>query len=114
MSTITTHILDTSQGKPATGVHVALEMQNADETWRLVSAGVTDDGGRLKFVFPPGFVLAKGAYRLVFETSAYFRAQNSEGLYPTVTIHFAVRDPAQHFHLPLLLAPHGYSTYRGS
>ncbi len=114
MTAITTHVLDTSRGHPAVGVPVTLEMHLPDESWKRLSGGVTDGDGRLKFVLPPGFVLQKGAYRLIFDTAAYHRTMETDGLYPQVTIAFVVRDPAQHFHIPLLLSPHGYTTYRGS
>ena len=94
MSDITTHVLDTSRGRPAEGVPVVLEVQSPDESWKILSAGTTDADGRLKFYFPPGFLLAKGDYRLVFDTATYFRAQHVEGLYPGVTIVFTVRDTA--------------------
>ncbi len=114
MSAITTHVLDTARGRPAAGVPVTLEMQTPDETWKLLSHGVTDADGRLKFVFPPGFTLAQGTYRIVFDTRAYFRAQDLKGFYPSVTVVFMVSDALQHHHVPLLLSPFGYSTYRGS
>jgi 5-hydroxyisourate hydrolase len=114
MSAITTHILDTSRGRPASGVQVTLEIQSAEQSWELIGKGWTDADGRLKELLAEDHVLAEGIYRLCFETSLYFASQNVESFYPEVTVIFSVRDKAQHYHVPLLLNPYGYSTYRGS
>ncbi|HEV2130751.1 MAG TPA: hydroxyisourate hydrolase [Longimicrobiaceae bacterium] len=113
MSAITTHVLDTARGRPASGVPVLLEL-HADGAWRDLARGSTDADGRLRDLLPAGQALVAGSYRLTFDTAAYFRAQGVEGFYAEVTIAFEVRDPAQHYHVPLLLSPYGYSTYRGS
>lgn len=114
MSAITTHILDLSSGRPAQGVAVVLEVQ-AEEGWQVLSGGQTDADGRLKDLLPASFNLAAGVYRLTFRTSDYFSAQGVESFYPEVTISFIVySDGAAHYHVPLLLSPFGYSTYRGS
>jgi 5-hydroxyisourate hydrolase len=109
MSAITTHVLDTSRGRPAAGVPVRLEHAGA-----TLGAGFTDADGRLRDLLPAGAPLRAGVYRLVFDTGAYFRGQGVEAFYPHVGIDFEVRDGAQHHHVPLLLNPFGYSTYRGS
>jgi 5-hydroxyisourate hydrolase len=114
MSAITTHVLDTSRGRPASGVLVSLETQSVEHGWELIGKGETDADGRLKELLPPGYALARGLYRLTFETASYFASQNVESFYPEVSIVFSVRDAAQHYHVPLLLNPYGYSTYRGS
>jgi len=114
MSAITTHVLDTARGRPAAGVPVTLEAQAAPPLWQVVGKGVTDADGRLKSLLAGGAALQAGTYRLTFDTAAYFRAQNVETFYPEVRVTFTVRDAAQHYHVPLLLSPHGYSTYRGS
>ena len=114
MSGITTHVLDTSLGRPASGVRVMLEFETADGTWKLIGKGATDADGRVKDLLPSGFALHGGVYRLVFETESYFAAQDIEGFYREVSIVFTIRDPTQHYHVPLLLSPFGYSTYRGS
>jgi 5-hydroxyisourate hydrolase len=114
MSHITTHVLDTSRGRPAAGVGVSLFRQREPENWHLVAKGATDPDGRLKLAFFDGTALEEGVYRLRFRTGAYFEAQGVEGFYPLVEIVFAVRDAAQHYHVPLLVSPFGYSTYRGS
>ncbi len=114
MSAITTHVLDTSLGRPASGVAVGLELESAGGDWKQVGQGATDADGRVRDLLPDGFALAAGAYRLTFETGPYFAAQGVEAFYRDVTIAFTVSDPAQHYHVPLLLSPFGYSTYRGS
>ena len=113
MSAITTHILDVSKGQPASGVPVVLEYESGGE-WKEIGRGQTDEDGRLKDLLSSDFNLAVGTYRLNFDTSRYFSAQNTESFYPKVTVTFIVREAAQHYHVPLLLSPYGYSTYRGS
>ena len=108
---ITTHVLDTALGRPAAGLAITLELRDGDG-WRPLAAGKTDADGRLR-TLTPGAVAA-GVYRLSFDTGAYFARAGTEAFYPEVRIAFEVRDPAAHFHVPLLLAPYGYSTYRGS
>ncbi len=109
---ITTHVLDTALGRPARAVPVRLELQDGDG-WRLLGAGVTDDDGRLRTLTPAGPV-APGRYRIAFDTAAYFAAAGVDGFFPVVEIQFAIVDGAAHYHVPLLLSPFGYSTYRGS
>ena len=113
MSTVSTHVLDTARGKPAGEVAVRLEHEEAPEKWRLVGSGRTDSNGRCTQLLG-GEKLAAGTYRLSFDTKSYFVAQKIEGLYPQVQVIFAVRDGDGHFHIPLLLSPNGYTTYRGS
>jgi len=114
VSAITTHVLDISRGCPANGVPVRLELEAADGTWKQIGKGLTDADGRAKDLLASGFALHGGVYRLVFDTASYFATQNTEGFYREVSIVFTIRDPAQHYHVPLLLSPFGYSTYRGS
>jgi 5-hydroxyisourate hydrolase len=114
MSAITTHVLDTAQGRPASGVPIFLELLSAAGEWQAVGQGKTDADGRLRDLLPEGEPLREATYRLTFDTAAYFSAQNIEGFYPQVTVIFNVRDPRAHYHVPLLLSPYGYSTYRGS
>jgi 5-hydroxyisourate hydrolase len=113
MSGVTTHVLDTARGRPAEGVPIRLEHRAGDGTFELLAEGVTDADGRLRTLTPAGLPGA-GVYRLVFATGVYFRALGAEGFYPEVAVLFEVRDPGQHHHVPLLLNPFGYSTYRGS
>jgi 5-hydroxyisourate hydrolase len=112
MAKITTHILDTARGKPAANVDVSLERFEAG-AFSLVRRGVTDDDGRLRTLSDPDGVAA-GTYRLTFEIAKYFEALGQESFYPFAQITFVVKDPAQHFHVPLLLQPFGFTTYRGS
>ncbi len=114
MGAITTHVLDTSRGRPASGVPVVLEMRSGGNEWKVVGKGATDADGRLTNLLPAGSPLEAGTYRLTFDSGAYFRAQNVESFHPQVAVIFAVRDAAQHYHVPLLLSPYGYTTYRGS
>jgi len=112
MSAITTHVLDTSTGRPAAGVPVTLEKQ-AGASWQNAGQGVTNQDGRIADLLA-GAKLAPGTYRLIFDTAAYFSAKQQPSFYPQVQVMFTVGDAAQHYHLPLLLSPFGYSTYRGS
>jgi 5-hydroxyisourate hydrolase len=109
---ITTHVLDTAQGRPGGGI--AIELERADgATWHRIGGGVTDDDGRLRTLTPAGPV-QPATYRIRFQTAAYFAAQGVTGFFPLVEIQFTVVDGAAHYHVPLLLSPYGYSTYRGS
>jgi 5-hydroxyisourate hydrolase len=113
MSAITTHVLDTSRGKPAANVAIVLESHHAEDGYREVGRGVTDADGRLRTLTPTG-TLVKGLYRITFQIGAYYRALGIDTFYPEASIVFDVADAAQHYHVPLLLSPYGYSTYRGS
>ena len=109
---ITTHVLDTALGRP--GRAIAIELERVDgATWHLVGGGITDNDGRLRTLTPEGPV-QPGTYRIRFQTGAYFAAQQQQGFFPVVEIQFTVVDGAQHYHVPLLLSPFGFSTYRGS
>ncbi len=113
MSNITTHVLDTSRGRPAAGVPVTLEAYNSGG-WHFLGRGATDADGRLRDLLPAGQRTSAGIHRLTFDTAAYFAALGVESFYPSVQIVFVVRDASEHHHVPLLLAPFAYSTYRGS
>ena len=113
MSGITTHVLDTARGRPAAGVAVVLE-RRAGDGWRHVGRGTTDGDGRLRTLVPAGAALEPGAYRLTFATAEYFAAADVSAFYPRVVIEFTVADGETHYHVPLLLSPFGYTTYRGS
>ena len=103
MSTLSTHVLDTAAGRPAEGIAVRLETRGGE----LLGEGVTDRDGRIGAIGPEK--LDRGAYVLRFDTGLYV-----DGFYPEVVVVFTVADPDQHYHVPLLLSPYGYSTYRGS
>ena len=115
---ITTHILDTAAGRPARNVPVELERAaesvfGTSVEWTAVGSGVTDNDGRNRQLTPEGPV-EPGTYRLRFKTADYFAATKTAGFFPVVEIQFTIEDGAQHYHVPLLLSPFGYSTYRGS
>jgi 5-hydroxyisourate hydrolase len=112
MRSISTHVLDISRGRPAVGVPVTLEKKRG-EGYVPVHHGATDADGRIKDLVTEGN-LATGTYRITFDTDAYFTAQGVEGFYPEASIVFVIKDPAAHYHVPLLLSAFGYSTYRGS
>ena len=113
MSGITTHVLDTSRGLPASGVPATLEIEAAGG-WKLIGKGTTNSDGRITDLVSSETKLSAGVYRLIFDTAKYFANRQIKGFYPQVTIVFRIEDPAEHFHVPLLLSPFGYSTYRGS
>lgn len=113
MSEISTHVLDISAGSPAAGVSVILEAEGKGGEWQEVTRGETDADGRLRLAAASGSV-SEGIYRITFETGVYFQARNIEGLYPEVSVVFHVRNTKERYHIPLLLSPYGYSTYRGS
>ncbi|MEE2829561.1 MAG: hydroxyisourate hydrolase [Myxococcota bacterium] len=110
-SPITTHILDTSSGQPAAGVPVRLDKMDSD--WVTLAEGRTDEDGRVGDLLAPG-TLSPGVYRVHFDTSAYWASRNCRGFYPYVEVVFEIEQADQHYHVPLLLNPFGYSTYRGS
>jgi 5-hydroxyisourate hydrolase len=111
---ISTHVLDIAQGKPAKDVPVRLERLETSGGWTLLGSSRTDAEGRCGQLLPENDALRAGAYRLIFDTTSYHLAQKIAALYPVVEITFQVREGETRFHLPLLLSPHGYSTYRGS
>lgn len=113
MNRISTHVLDLSRGKPASGVPVRLEQQDVIKGWRARGTARTDVDGRCTQLLE-GDNLPAGLYRLVFDTASYFAALKIDSLYPVVEITFRVRDGESHFHIPLLLSANGYTTYRGT
>lgn len=114
MSAITTHVLDLVAGRPAQAVPVSLWRRDATESWIKLAEGRTDHDGRLADLLPVGQPAEPGVHRLSFDVGAYFAERGESTFYPTVDITFAVDDPAEHYHVPLLLSRFGYSTYRGS
>ena len=113
MSNLSTHVLDLALGRPAGGVPVRLEVLHGD-AWVGLAEHVTNDDGRVARLLPDGTALIPGDYRLSFDTTTYFAARGGECFYPEVAVTFTIRDAAQHHHVPLLLSPFGFSTYRGS
>ena len=114
MSGISTHVLDVSRGIAAAGVPIILEHEATANRWRVVTNTKTDDDGRVKELLTPGTKLAPGAYRLRFETGAYWKHAKLECFHPRVEVAFSVVDVKRHYHVPLLVSPFGYTTYRGT
>ncbi|HEY6502647.1 MAG TPA: hydroxyisourate hydrolase [Chitinophagaceae bacterium] len=112
MSQLTTHILDTTKGKPAPGVPVIL-YQHKKEEWIEITKGITNNDGRIPDLLKKGVIMEPGIYKLWFDTQSYFAKQSVQSFYPFVEISFRVATE-EHYHVPLLLNPFGYSTYRGS
>lgn len=111
-SPITTHVLDTAAGRPAVGVEVRLSDRDASGAWREIGGGTTDVDGRAVDLLAT--TLESGEYRLRFETGAYFDRLGIAGFYPYIEVTFSVVHPTEHYHVPILINPFGYSTYRGS
>lgn len=111
-SYISTHVLDTSNGKPGKCICITLN-GTVDNSWKPITVGVTNNDGRITDLLPPGKKLESGKYQLVIDTEGYYKAQGQEGFYPEVSIQFLVTNE-DHYHVPLLLNPYGYTTYRGS
>lgn len=113
MSAITTHVLDTAKGVPAKGIVISLESLQG-ERWEKLARGETNNDGRLLNILPKSRVLEKGTYRLTFMVGDYFANLGLKSFYHEIPIVFKIDNPDQHYHVPLLLNPFGYSTYRGS
>lgn len=111
-SHITTHALDTALGKPVYKLNIILK-ERKEKTWKPISVGVTNPDGRIADVLAPGYYLKPASYKMIFMTNDYFSNTNQDGFYPQISIQFEVTDKS-HYHIPLLLSPYGYSTYRGS
>ena len=105
---LSTHVLDLQSGQPASQIPVTLSRNN-----ELIGQGVTDSDGRVADLLD-GAPLMAGSYQLTFTVANYFASQSLETLYETVPVHFVIQDISRHYHIPLLLSPFGYSTYRGS
>lgn len=114
MSGITTHVLDLAAGRPAAGIAVTLSKREGQE-WEVVATRTTDADGRISDLLAAiNAAPAPGVYRLHFALEHYFQTRGVESFYPYAEVTFTIRDPGQHHHVPLLLSPFGYSTYRGS
>jgi 5-hydroxyisourate hydrolase len=114
MKRISTHILDLVAGKPASDIPVRLEKQITSSDWRLVTSARTDRDGRCPQLLPEAEDFSAGVYRLRFDTGSYYAARQITTLYPAIEVIFEARDGDLHFHIPLLMSPNGYTTYRGS
>lgn len=113
MSQITTHVLDTALGLPAKNVPITLAHQQG-KTWQNIASGTTDDDGRISDLLADDVTLTAGVYRMTFDTARYFSSISAQGFYPYVDVIFVLTEQVAHYHIPLLLSPYGYSTYRGS
>lgn len=113
VSPITTHILDTAKGAPAAGVPISIEIERSGK-WELLAKGTTNNDGRVMDLLPSDKKLEVARYRMRFETSVYFSTIQVTGFYPYVEVVFDIKAPSEHYHVPLLLSPFGFSTYRGS
>ena len=114
MSSITTHILDTSRGRPAPRVPVVLEVLAPGGEWRVIGKGDTDADGRIRDLLPPDHAVVAGLYRITFDVRVYWKALSTQAFYPIIPVVFELRQPGEHYHVPLLLSPFGFSTYRGT
>jgi 5-hydroxyisourate hydrolase len=114
LSGISTHILDTALGQPASGIAVHLERAEDSGVWQMLASQQTDGDGRCRQLLPANMALQAGRYRLRFETGPYYEARSLQGLYPVVEITFLARECDRHLHIPLLLTANGYTTYRGT
>ena len=110
---ISTHVLDTSLGRPAAGIPVTLAERHGGE-WLAIGSGVTDADGRIRALMPDGRELTAGTHRLSFDVFEYFAGQGRAAFFPSVEVVFRVDGGAEQYHVPLLLSPFGYSTYRGT
>lgn len=113
MSPITTHVLDTAKGCPAQGLTITLKQQSSDGSYRTLAQGKTNSDGRITDLLQPNSLVV-GTYQMHFDTGGYFRDNQNEGFYPEATITFTIKNTTEHYHIPLLLSPYGYTTYRGS
>jgi len=113
-SPITTHVLDTTRGAPAEDVTVVLERENYSSEWKELGRGTTNKEGRILDLLPENVELTEGSYRLRFLTEDYFSKRGQSSLYPFVDVTFTITEAGSHYHIPLLISPYGYTTYRGS
>jgi 5-hydroxyisourate hydrolase len=110
---LSVHVLNLETGVPSAGVDVTLE-QHAGTTWKPLASGTTNEQGRIAELYPAGKSLEQGEYRVVFKTGAYYQRQHQATFFPEIPVIFQVTQTDQHYHIPLLLSPYGFSTYRGS
>ncbi|MCU1728005.1 hydroxyisourate hydrolase [Pseudomonas sp. 7P_10.2_Bac1] len=110
---LSVHVLNLENGLPSPGVNVTLE-KHVGQTWQLLNQGVTNEQGRIGELFPAQKALETGEYRVVFKTGEYFKKEGRDTFFPEIPVIFEVKNADQHYHIPLLLSPYGFSTYRGS
>lgn len=114
MSAITTHVLDTARGRPAANIPVLLERRGRTGDWEAVGKGETDHEGRLRNLYPESSPLVPGVYRIMFQTRSYFESLDLAAFYPEVVVVFETAPGETHYHVPLLIGPFGFTTYRGT
>ncbi|MGY4534514.1 5-hydroxyisourate hydrolase [Pseudomonas sp. TE3786] len=110
---LSVHVLNLQDGLPSANVQVTLEQQTGS-SWALLNSGTTNEQGRIPALYPEGKTLEKGTYRVTFKTGDWFRSHNAATFFPEVPVIFAVDGAVAHYHIPLLLSPYGFSTYRGN
>lgn len=110
---LSVHVLNLQDGLPSAAVAVTLEKRNGQE-WQLLNQGVTNAQGRITALYPVGQALAKGTYRVTFKTGEWFEKHQMKSFFPEVPVIFDVDGSVAHYHIPLLLSPYGFSTYRGN
>lgn len=110
---LSVHVLNLEDGLPSPGIKVELEQKVGSE-WRALSSATTNEKGRITGLYPDGKKLEAGAYRVVFKTGDYYKTANRETFFPEIPVIFEIKNTEQHYHVPLLLSPYGFSTYRGS
>lgn len=113
MITLSTHVLNTASGQPGAGIDALLRYQTGKGEWKEVASGTTNEDGRIPGFIPKGTQLEKGIYRMLFQSGDYFEKQGIKTFFPYVMITFEIEDESHH-HIPLLLSPFGFTTYRGS
>ena len=110
---LSVHVLNLENGLPSPGINVTLE-KHVGQNWQPLSQGVTNEQGRIGALFPAKQALEAGEYRVVFKTGEYFNKLGRDTFFPEIPVIFEVKNADQHYHIPLLLSPYGFSTYRGS
>ncbi|MYM26618.1 hydroxyisourate hydrolase [Duganella sp. FT135W] len=110
---LSVHVLDLQTGQPSAGVRVTLEQRSGDQ-WRALAAGITNEQGRVSALYPEDSSMAAGDYRIVFETGEHYARLGKQTFFPRIPVEFKVDGKEPHYHIPLLLSPYGYSTYRGN
>lgn len=110
---LSVHVLNLQTGLPSSNVEVVLEQKNGDN-WKLLNKGITDNNGRITVLFPSKETMEEGIYKVTFKTEKWFKAHNIETFFPEVPVIFKADTNTKHYHIPLLISPYGYSTYRGN
>ncbi len=110
---LSVHVLNIQNGQPSSGVDVELE-RRTDAGWKSLATATTDEAGRVSALYPADEAFLPGVYRVTFETGEWFEARDTATFFPNIPVPFQVENTEQHYHVPLLLSPYGYSTYRGN